>query len=183
MYSPASHHALRRFGPVGVLTAALLTACYPTFNWRELRPEGTPLQALLPCKPEAAERPVPLGGASTLLHMHSCKTGELTFALAWANAPAAAAVPLMLSDWQRASLAALRVDPALHTDPAHRWNATVRSASQVQGITAQGTDPQGLPVQAKAVYFALGAQVFQAAIYGPASDEVTTTFFDGLKLP
>ncbi len=174
---------MQRFRPFAALSLLTLAACYPTFNWRELRPEGTPLQALMPCKPETAERSVPLGGAPTVLHMQSCKASGLTFALAWANAADAAAVPATLSDWQRASLAAVRVDPALHADIAHRWTATVPGASQVQGLMAQGTDPQGQPVQTRAIYFANGAQVFQAAIYGNASDEVSTTFFDGLKLP
>ena len=174
---------MRRFRPIAALSLLALAACYPTFNWRELRPAGTPLQALLPCKPETAERTVPLGGVPTVLHMHSCKANGLTFALAWADAANAASVPATLSDWQRASLAAIRVDPVLHTDPAHRWSATVAGATLVQGITAQGTDPQGQTVQARTVYFARDAQVFQAAIYGPASDEVSATFFDGLKLP
>jgi hypothetical protein len=175
--------AKRHRGLFVALVLLALSACYPTFNWRELRPEGTPLQALLPCKPETAERTVPLGGAPTVMHMHSCKASGLTFALAWANAVDTAAVPALLGDWQRASLAAIRVDPALHADPAYRWSATVAGASMAQGITAQGTDPQGQPVQARALYFARGAQVFQAAVYGAASDEVNTTFFDGLKLP
>ncbi|MDP3168669.1 MAG: hypothetical protein Q8N06_24820 [Hydrogenophaga sp.] len=183
MSSPASHHAVCRPGPIGVLMALALTACNPTFNWRELRPAGTPLQALMPCKPETAERSVPLGGSPTVLHMHSCKAGGITFALAWADAPDAAAVPATLTDWQRAALAAIRVDPALQADPAHRWAATMAGATLAQGITAQGTDPQGQPVQTRALYFARGAQVFQAAVYGVASDEVSTTFFDGLKLP
>lgn len=169
--------------PFAALCLLTLAGCYPTFNWRELRPEGTPLQALLPCKPETAERTVPLGGAPTVLHMHSCKTGDLTFALAWVRAADAATVPALLSDWQRASLAAIRVDPARQTDPAYQWAATVAGASPVQGLTAQGTDSQGQPVQARAVYFAQGAQVYQAAIYGAASDEVRATFFEGLKLP
>ena len=173
---------MRRLGLLGVPIAVALTACNPTFNWRELRPEGTPLQALLPCKPETAERSVPLGGSPTVLHMHSCKAGGVTFALAWASVPNAAAVPATLSDWQRASLAAIRVDPAMHSDPAHHWNASVAGATQVQGISVQGTDPQGQPVQARVVYFARGAQVFQAAIYGAASDEVNSTFHEGLKL-
>lgn len=182
--SPSSiERAKRCLKPFAVVCLLALSACYPTFNWRELRPEGTPLQALLPCKPETAERTVPLGGAPTVLHMNSCKVGDLTFALAWANAADAGAVPAMLSDWQRASLAAIRIDPGLHTDPAYRWNATVAGASLAQGITAQGTDPQGQSVQARAVYFARGTQVFQAAVYGSASNEVNTTFFDGLKLP
>ncbi|WP_300650749.1 hypothetical protein [Hydrogenophaga sp.] len=183
MFPNLIDRAKRRIPSLAILCLLALTACYPAFNWRELRLEGTPLQALLPCKAETAERTVPLGGASTLLHMHSCKAGGLTFALAWANAADAAAVPALLSDWQRASLAAIRVDPALSADPAYRWNATVAGASLAQGITARGTDPQGQPVQARAVYFARGAQVFQAAVYGASSDEVNTTFFDGLKLP
>ncbi|KRC11204.1 hypothetical protein ASE11_20270 [Hydrogenophaga sp. Root209] len=184
MSSPASHRAMCRPWPIGVLMALALTACNPTFNWRELRPEGTPVQALMPCKPETAERSVPLGGAPTVLHMHSCKAGGLTFALAWADVQDAAAVPATLTDWQRAALAAIRVDPALQADPAHRWAATVAGSTLAQGITALGIDPQGQPVQSRAVYFARGSQVFQAAMYGVApSDEVSTTFFDGLKLP
>ncbi|MFN7122871.1 MAG: hypothetical protein ACK4NM_12660 [Hydrogenophaga sp.] len=183
MFSILFDRAKRRCRPFAALCLLALAGCYPTFNWRELRPEGTPLQALLPCKPETAERTVPLGGAPTVLHMHSCKTGDLTFALAWANATDAAATPALLNEWQRASLAAIRVDPARQTDPAHHWAATVAGASSVQGVIAQGTDPQGQPVQARAVYFARDAQVFQAAIYGAASDEVRTTFFEGLKLP
>ena len=175
---------MRRRGLIGALIALALTACNPTFNWREWRPEGTPLQALMPCKPETAERSVPLGGSPTVLHMHSCQAGGLTFALAWADAPDAAAVPATLIDWQRAALAAIRVDPALQADPGHRWTTTVAGATLTQGIVAQGTDPQGQSVQTRAVYFARGAQVFQAAIYGPTiTDEVRTTFVDGLKLP
>lgn len=181
MLSLEPHHAVCRPWSIALLLALALTACNPTFNWRELRPEGTPLEALLPCKPEVAERSVPLSGSPTVLHMHSCKTGGLTFALAWADAPDAGAA---LIDWQRASLAAIRVDPALHADPSHRWSAKVRGSTLAQGILAEGTDPQGQPVRTRAVYFARGAQVFQAAIYGPAwSDEVSATFFDGLKLP
>lgn len=160
-----------------------LAACYPTFNWREWRPEGTPLQALMPCKPETAERLVPLGGSPTVLHMHSCKVGDLTFALAWADASDAAAVPATLADWQRASLATIRIDPALQADPALRWTATVAGSTMAQGLSAQGTDARGQPVSTRAVYFARGTQVFQAAIYGAASDEVRSTFFDGLALP
>ena len=40
------------------MTASLLVlaACNPVFNWREVRPEGTALSLLLPCKPDKAEK-------------------------------------------------------------------------------------------------------------------------------
>lgn len=176
-----------RLRPLGLVLFAglVLSACNPTFNWRELRPEGTPLQALMPCKPESATRPVPLdGGAPVELHMHSCDTGGLTFTLAWAELGDAARVPGSLNGWRRASLGAVRVEPARADDPATRWPAAVPGAHQALGLTAQGSDHQGQPVQVRAVHFARGTQVYQAAVYGPTlRDDVTTAFFDGLKLP
>jgi hypothetical protein len=177
----------RRLRPLVVALSALLSlsACNPTFNWRQLRPDGAPLQALMPCKPETATRRVPLdGGAPTELHMHSCEAGGLTFAVAWAELGDAARVPDALSGWRRASLGAVRVDPASADDPATAWNAAVPGATAVQGLTAHGSNHAGQPVQVRAVHFARGTQVYQAAVYGPAlNDEVTVAFFDGLKLP
>lgn len=175
---------LRSLG-LALIAGLALSACSPTFNWRELRPEGTPLQALMPCKPESATRPVPLdGGEPTELHMHSCDTGGLTFAMAWAELGDEARVPAALAGWRRASLSAVRVDPARVDDPANAWAAVVPGAKQALGLAAQGSDHQGRPVQVRAVHFARGTQVYQAAIYGPTlGDEVTTTFFGGLQLP
>lgn len=169
-----------------VLCACLVAgACSPTFNWREMRPEGTPLQALMPCKPEAATRPAPLdGGVPVDLHMHSCDTGGLTFAVAWADLGDATRVAGALKGWRRASLGALRVDPARADDPSIAWQASVPGASEAQGLTVQGSDHQGQPTRMRAVHFARGTQVYQAAVYGLApADEVTAVFFDGLKLP
>ncbi|MGE0351184.1 hypothetical protein [Hydrogenophaga sp.] len=177
----------RRPCPCLFAVAALLAlgACSPTFNWRELRPEGTPLQALMPCKPETATRQVSLDGAAPVeLHMHSCDTGGLTFAVAWADMGAAGRVPAAVDGWRRATLGAVRVEPARADDPATRWNATVRGAPSASGLSAQGRDHSGQPVQMRAVHFSSGTQVYQAAVYGPVlAQEVTSTFFDGLKLP
>jgi len=96
----------------------------------------------------------------------------------------AARVPAALAGWRRASLGAVRVDPARADDPANAWAAAVPGATQTQGLVAQGSDHQGRAVQVRAAHFARGTQVYQAAIYGPSlSDEATTPFFDGLKLP
>jgi hypothetical protein len=177
----------RRLRPLALVFSAwlVLSACTPTFNWRELRPEGTSLQALMPCKPESATRPVPLdGGAPIELHMHSCDTGGLTFAVAWAELGDAARVPAALAGWRRASLGAVRVDPTRADDPATAWSATVPGATQARGLGVQGQDHLGQPVQVRAVHFARGTQVYQAAVYGAAlRDEVTTPFFEGLQLP
>ncbi|WP_439520981.1 hypothetical protein [Hydrogenophaga sp.] len=166
------------------LVVLALSACSPTFNWRELRPQGTPLQALMPCKPEHASRSVPLAGAATDMHLHSCDTGGLSFAIAWVELGDAARVDAALAEWPRASLASLRVAPDVVDSPAARWDVRLAGASVARGLAAQGTDPQGQSVQMRAAYFVRGTQVFQAAIYGPTVPaEVSTTFFEALQLP
>lgn len=170
----------------GMLSALLaLAACSPTFNWRELRPEGTPLLVLMPCKPERAARTVPLAGAAdTELHMHSCDAAGLTFAVAWAELGDPGRVEAALREWPRASLAALRLDPQLAESAQAQWAFELRGASQARGLVAQGSGPRGQAVQARSAYFAQGSKVFQAVVHGPdLPDGVTGTFFESLRLP
>jgi hypothetical protein len=159
----------------------LLAACSPTFNWRALPADGTPLQALMPCKPDKAEREVPLAGVPTSLQMRSCDTGGLTFAVAWADVGEAARVAPALAGWRRATRLALHAAPA--DEAALPPPARVVGASEAIGLQAEGRDPRGEPVRVRAVYAARGTLLVQAAIYGRTIDErVADTFFDGLQL-
>jgi hypothetical protein len=158
-------------------------ACSPTFNWREWRLAGAPLLALMPCKPETATRTVPLAGRPVELHMHSCDTGGLRFAVAWADLGQAESVPLALASWRAASLQSLRAAPAPADTDAGRWPVSVAGAPDAVGVHAQGVDALGREVQSRAAYFAQGSVVYQAAVYGaelPA--EPLETFFSGLRL-
>jgi hypothetical protein len=167
----------RFIGPLAV--PFLLAACSPTFNWRALPAEGVPLQALMPCKPDKAEREVPLAGVPTPLQMRSCDAGGLTFAVAWADVGEPARVAPALAGWRRATLLALRAAD----DTAPPAPARVVGASEALGLQAEGRDPRGEPVRVRAVHAARGTLLVQAAIYGRAIDErVAETFFDGLQL-
>ena len=180
--SGATRQTGRRWA--GVVLAVLgASACSPTFNWRELRPQGTPLEALMPCKPESATRPVPLLGTPVPLHMHSCDAGGLTFAVAWAELAEASQAQEALQQWQSASLAAIRVQPG-GAGRDENWPASVAGVAAAQGVSAQGTDHQGKDLRSKAVYFEKDGKIYQAAIYGARIDEaVSATFFEGLVLP
>ena len=54
-------------------------ACSPVFNWREV-PVGESLVAMLPCKPDRAERSLPMGAATVPIDMAGCEAGGATFA-------------------------------------------------------------------------------------------------------
>lgn len=185
LFCPGAGQARRRAAVLLCLvSSSYLLSCSPTFNWRELRPQGTPLQVLMPCKPEHAARSLPMAGAATELNMHSCDTGGLSFAVAWADLGDPARAQVALAEWPRATLAALHMDPAQADAPALAWDAQVRGAQQVRGLNAQGTGPQGRTVVVRAAYFSRGTQVYQAAVYGPAIPaEVSGTFFEAVQLP
>lgn len=172
-------------GLLPLLAAPLwLAACSPTFNWRALPVDGAPLQALLPCKPEKAEREVPLAGVPTALQMRSCEAGGLTFAVAWADVREPARVPAALAGWRRASLLALKADPALADQTDAPPRPVVKGASQALGLQADGTDHRGAAMRMQAVHATRGTLIVQAAVYGPTIDErVAATFFEGLQFP
>ncbi len=172
--------------PRAAALAGLLSvgACSPTFNWRDWPVEGTPLRGTMPCKPDAATRAVPMLGTPVELHMSSCETGGLRFAIAWADIGDAAMVPVALGAWRSASLQSLKAGEIQIDDAALVWPVQVVGAPQAIGMQVQGIDPQGQPVQSRAAYFSNGSQVFQAAVYGAKlSPEAVEAFFGGLSLP
>ena len=75
------------FAPISLVAASLigLAACNPTFNWRDVRPEGTALSLLLPCKPDMAEKKVLLGERPVAMRLLGCDVGDTTFAIAVAD--------------------------------------------------------------------------------------------------
>jgi hypothetical protein len=154
----------------------VLTACSPALNWREVRPEGTRLALLLPCKPDKAEKTVPLGGPATPLSMLGCDAGDATFAVAVAQLGDAAQAAPVLAQWQSLTLANMKAGPAQVS------LLKVPGAPSAVLVKAQGQRADGTPVSGQAAYFAQGAQVFQVVLYSARiSPEVADTFFSSLK--
>ena len=54
--------------------AAVLSACTPTYNWREVRPEGSGVVLMMPCKPDSHARRVRLAGGDDGVHVFHAGT-------------------------------------------------------------------------------------------------------------
>ena len=166
-----------------VLLAGLLTvtACSPTLNWREVRLDAG-VSLLLPCKPDKAQKQVPLGPQPTTLNMLGCEAGGATFAVAVAELPDPAQVAEVLSQWQAITLknmkaAPLRAPPALFkvagadANPAPVW------------LQAEGQQNDGSAVHSRAAYFAKGTRVVQVVMYAPKiNPDAADTFFTSLRI-
>jgi len=181
------HKAIKRLmpRPTGTLSAAAallaLAACSPVFNWREVRPENTRLSLLLPCKPNKAQKMVPLGGQPSTLSMLGCDAGGATFAVAVADLGDAEKAAPVLAQWQSLTLANMKAGPGTsQVLPLKLPGAAAEPPAS--RVFAQGQRADGTAVSGQAAYFAQGSQVFQVVMYAAQiTPEVAETFFSSLK--
>ena len=162
-----------------------LAGCSPALNWREVRPEASSLRLLLPCKPDRAEKSVPLGGQPALLRLMGCDADGATFAVAVATLalPNGANSANLLAQWQSLSLANMGA-PA---QPAGALPLKIQGWKPVAGMTtpqrirALGKRADGTPVAGEMAFFAQGSEVFQVVVYASKlTPEMADTFFDSL---
>lgn len=163
-----------------VAALGLGTACSPAFNWREVRPDGTALSLLLPCKPDKAQQTVPMDGRPTALTLLGCDAGGAAFAVAVADLGQAAAVPAVLLQWQAATLAGIRAAPPTAV-PFPVPGALVAPSPVL--VRAQGQRPDGSVVHSHALYLAHGTQVFQVVMLASTvTPEAADMFFSSVRL-
>lgn len=164
---------------VAFVVTVALSACSPTFNWREVPVGDAGLIAMLPCKPDRATRAMPLGAASVEVEVVGCEAGGAIFAVAHARAANAAEAETWLTAWRTATRSQLADAQAAET-PA----AVPRAAPQPAPVRFDG----GGPAAAHLLWFAQarvgGVSLYQATVLGrPSSAEAVATFDEGLRLP
>ncbi len=174
---------------LAVLAAvALLAACSPAFNWREVPVAGAGLVAMLPCKVDRATRALPLGAESVQVDMTGCEAGGATFAIAHASASSPEQAEAWLRAWRTATRAQLGEAQATESS-ASLPRATAVPAPLRLEIAAppQGASASAMPLQV--LWFAQSQKdgsvaLYQATVLGrPSSAEAAQTFFEGLRLP
>jgi hypothetical protein len=178
---------MRYFLTLAVFGLGLFSAaCSPGLNWRDVRPTKLPLLALFPCKPDDAERRLPLGDKTVLMRMLSCEAEGATFTLAYADTKPDPDPRLgeTLALWQAATLRQAKATAP--TELAFSLKGALALPQSVK-IIAQGRKPDGSALSVHAVWFAVGSTVVQAAIYSSSPDAAATqrmadAYFSGLQL-
>ena len=156
-----------------------LMACAPALDWRDVRPAGSRLQLLFPCKPTAQERRVALAGPPVALALHACTAGGMTWGLSHVDVVNAGRVAPALAELRAAAAANLgaTAGPLL---PLPVTGATPNAASGHMRLV--GRLPDGTAVQMQVLLFAHGTQVFQATVLGlPLPEEAAENFFASIR--
>lgn len=162
-----------------------LSACTPSLNWRELPLPPTGAQALLPCKPDHAERSVPLGGQPTELAVLGCEAGGATFAVMATKVGAGRMPDELLAGWEQATLGNMKATGETTRQPFQPAGGL--PLAHAQRVVAHGQAPNGRPVHAQGVWTARaaeggGTELVHAVMYSERPQpEVADAFFAGLK--
>jgi hypothetical protein len=144
-------------------------------NWREVRLGG--LTALLPCKPDQAQRSVRLGATDIQMDMAGCEAADALYAISHVRAQDATHAAGLLSEWRAVTLSNLHatsVQPhpfklAKVTEGAYQVPSGAKVAApngEWELLWVQGQRPDASAVQARLTWFALGADVYHVAVYG-----------------
>ncbi len=158
-----------------------LTGCTPALNWRELRPEGSQVLLMLPCKPASHARRVALAGDSFEMSMFACSAGETVYALSFADVKDPARVGAALDELGRAAQSNLLSPSGAASALATVAGMTPQSQSAQWRLS--GRLPDGRAVQERVVLFSHGTRVYQATMLGAALDaEAQETFFGALRV-
>lgn len=152
-----------------------LAACSPSLNWRTV--PVAQLAALLPCKPDYAERQVDLAGTPRALSMWGCEAGGAMFAVSHLRIDAPATPIQVMAAWQ---LAALRNLPGSRPQELAFKAPAVAGQAAMPGVLviANGHQAGGQKIQAQMAWFSRGNDVYHLAVYAPElTPAMTETFF------
>jgi hypothetical protein len=164
-----------------IIVGLALTACTPTLDWRESRPEGSQAQLMFPCKPASQERRVVIVGETIPMSMFACSAGETVYALSFADVKDPARVGVALDELARAAQSNLQSQPGAVSEPVKVAGMTPHPQSALWRLA--GRLPDGRVVEERVALFSHGTRIYQATMLGAKLDaEAQDMFFGALRV-
>jgi hypothetical protein len=167
------------------LAAALLSACNPTYNWRDYTSRDAPYRVLFPDKPAVHKRNIDIGGLPVEMTMTAVDIDGTTFAVGSAEAPDAAKAQAALGAMKTALV---RNIGAKITKEKTAAAASAGAAGSSQGaaidIEASGVQ-NGTPMKLIGHFESRNKRFYQVIVIGKAKDmlpEQTEQFISSFKL-
>lgn len=160
-----------------LVAACVVWACTPALDWREVVLEGTPVRAMLPCRPSVFSRSVTLSEHPVQWTILSCRTAGAQWSVGYGSAPdptASARLLQALSAMPQGGTQGERVPWRAEGFPMRpevgRWRWTQ-------------PDGQGGVLSGDAVVAMHGPHLVRLVVTAPHLDAEAVTFFvDSLSL-
>ncbi len=172
---------------IGLLTALLLAACSPQYNWRDYRSPDAPYTAMFPDKPVSHTREIDLNGMKVKMTMTAVQVDGATFAIGSGEAPDEVQAQAALGAMKTALAKNIDAATDKERNPASATTSAAASvsasASSSLGIEASGTQ-QGKPVLLLGRFVAKDRHFYQVIVLGPKDAmpaEQTEMFLSSFK--
>jgi len=163
-----------------LLIAALLCACSPALDWRQMAPTELGVQVQFPCRPASLTREVSVLRGRSQMVMYACSAAGSTYALLKLTLSDVRDVTAAIDSLLEAASGNLRTSPG-HAQPFEVPGMTPNP--HAGRLTLNGRRPDGSAITEHLLVFARGAWVYQASVVGDAPDQAAvSTFFSGLKV-
>jgi hypothetical protein len=163
----------------GLLGAAALTACNPTYNWRDYASPDAPFRVMFPAKPATFTKEIDLDGLKVAMTMTAAEIDGATFAVGTAQAPDAARA--------QAAVEAMRVALVRNIDGhvTHEKNTAVAGTlTQVANDVEADGVVRGVPMHLAGHFEARGTRFYQVIVIGRTKDmpaEQVEQFLESFK--
>ena len=160
-----------------MLCLALLPACSPTYDWREVRGSPTPFVLAFPAKPNSQTRATALGQLKLEMTMHSVRVEGSTFAIGSASLPDAAQAQAALPLLKQALLSNIG-------GKISKESTSAKGDIQLEASGTQQAYGKTQTLQLQARLLTRGKHLYQLVIIGPAGavpPEQVDTFFTSFR--
>ncbi|WP_308633165.1 hypothetical protein [Massilia sp. R2A-15] len=168
-----------------LLATAALTACSPTYNWRDYSSQDAPYRVMFPDKPSVHKRSIDIGGATVEMTMTAVDVDGAIFAVGSAQAPDAAKAQAALASMKTALVNNIG---ATVTQEKTAAAAAVSGGSGTQGasIDMEATGARnGVPMKLIGHFESRDKRFYQVIVMGKASKiprEQADQFLSSFKL-
>ncbi len=173
-----------RVAALGVLAAAALVACSPTYDWRTISNDASGYSVDLPAKPDKDERSIDVNGTPMRMRVQTAEVAGDVFVVGTLDLPdAQPATQQKALDFLRAGLARNVGAPA----EAHAVAVPLAAGGSVEGVEMRMAGKAGANGETRTIHARLvakGARAYQVAIVGrtePPAEQIDQ-FFGSFKL-
>jgi hypothetical protein len=167
------------------LLAVALSACNPTYNWRDYRNPDAAYSVMFPAKPASYTREVDLDGIKVRMTMTAAEVEDTMFAVGSAETANAQQAQAALGAMEKAlvrNIAGAVSSEKLAAEAATTGNKQTQRASI--DMEASGTR-NGVPMRLIAHFEARGKRIYQVVVMGKAKaivPEQAEQFLSSFKL-
>lgn len=168
-----------------VLAAFALSACSPTYNWRDYTSPDAPYRVLFPAKPASFTRPVDLGNMKVDMTMTAAEVENTIFAVGTAKVPDPQQAPAALEAMEAAMVKNINgaVTSKKYASTAVASGNTTTQSTSVE-LDANG-NVNGAPMRLIGHFEARDKRVYQVIVMGKTksvNQEQAEQFLSSFKL-